>query len=694
VDDDRALSDGSRFVDNRASPSVVSPVFLQVILHMNPSSARAADPVVFEPFVINALTVRNRIFVPAHTTNFGADHLPTRRHVEYHRERARGGVGLIIFEAIRVMENTLGRPQGVAGYTPEAVDAFRPVADAIHSEGAAFIAQICHMGRQIEGEYERTCSWSASSLRWSLGAYPPREMSRPDMNQVIDGHLRTAEHMIRAGADGIELHWGHGHLLQQFLSPLSNQRTDDYGGSIERRMRFPLEVLRRLRQELGPSACLGIRLSAEEYVPEGLTLEQAREIAARAAHEVQIDFIHVTHSAYHMSRSLGTQMADMGVDGSPFRELPGAIREATAQARHRPAILTVCKYRGLDEAGEMIRRGDADLVGLARAHLAEPELVRKWREGRVDEVTPCIGCNQGCAQNLEKNIALTCFVNPRAGRESQWRKPELEPARAVREVWVVGGGPAGLEAAATAAARGHRVTLLEREGRLGGRLSLAAGLRLREDFGLWLDFAQRRLERLGVEVRLGQDASPESLMATGVERIILATGAQPVAWQLPNGAPALTLDEAAVGDFSGRAIAVYDETGDWGALGLVEHLSASGASVTVLTPGAAVLWRTTIYSSTTTFARWRDRKIRLRPLRRPVALRLGEGLEVEDTSCGEREILSGIDALIACVPPRVSNPLEAPLRAAGLDVQLVGDCMAPRNALEAIFEGHRAARAF
>jgi 2,4-dienoyl-CoA reductase-like NADH-dependent reductase (Old Yellow Enzyme family) len=660
---------------------------------MNQASVAVADPLVFEPFSINRLTVRNRIFVPAHTTNFGADHLPSRRHVEYHRERARGGAGLIIFEAIRVMENTLGRPQGVAGYMPEAVDAFRPVTDAIHAEGAGFIAQICHMGRQIEGEFERTCSWSASSLRWSLGSYPPREMNRRDMDRVIDGHVRTAENMLRAGADGIELHWGHGHLLQQFLSPLSNQRDDEYGGSIERRMRFPLEVLTRLREALGTEACLGIRLSAEEYLPEGLTLDQAREIAARAASSVQIDFIHVTHSAYHMSRSLGTQMADMGVNQTPFRELPGAIRAAVADADHRPAILTVCKYRGLDEAGAMIRRGDADLVGMARAHLADPEIVHKWREGRADEVAPCIGCNQGCAQNLEKNIALTCFVNPRAGREGQWRRPDLDRARSPREVLVVGGGPGGLEAAATAALRGHRVTLIERSSRLGGRLLLAAGMRHREDFGLWLQYAGRRLKRLGVDVRMNEEASVDSLIAARADEIVLATGAMPAAWRLPDGGEALTLDQGAQADYSGRRVAVYDETGDWGALGLVEHLEASGARVTLLTPGAAVLWRTTIYSSTTTFARWREKQIRIRPMRKPMSLG-AQGLELEDSSCGEREILPGIDALIACVPPRVWNPLEAPLRDAGLEVRLIGDCMAPRNALEAIFEGHRAAREF
>lgn len=648
---------------------------------------------VLAPLSINGLALRNRVFVPAHTTNFGADHRPTARHAAYHRARARGGVAMTIFEAVRVAANTLGRPQGVAGYDAGCVGDFRRVTDAVHEEGARILAQICHMGRQIEGEYERTCSFGASPLRWSLTAFPPREMSRADMDVVRDGHLRTAENMLAAGFDGIELHWGHGHLLQQFLSPLSNHRGDDYGGSLENRMRFPLEVMTALRRAVGPGACLGIRLSAEEFLPGALDLDMAREIARRLVAAVQTDFIHVTHSAYHMSRSLGTQMADMGVDRAMFRPLPGAIRKAVADVDPKVAILTVCKYRTLDEGDRMIRDGDADMVGMARAHVADPAIVAKTRAGRSDEIRPCIGCNQGCAQQLERNIAITCLVNPQAGREEEWTEPEDDRAAKPLSVLVVGGGPGGLEAAATAAARGHRVALWEASDRLGGRLRDAARLRLREDFGLFLDHATRRLARLGVAVSLGHAADADAVAASGADRVVLATGATAPAETLPDGSPAVSLDRAAADPAAlGERVAVYDETGDWAALGLVEHLAETGRAVTLLTPIAAVAWRTTIYSTTETRHRWRRHRVRIIPLRRPLG-RAGGTLRLEDQSTGDVESLADIDSVVVCRPADAHNPLEAPLRARGIAPVLVGDCLAPRTALEAIFEGHRAARA-
>jgi len=649
-------------------------------------------PTVFTPLRLNRLTLPNRIVVPAHTTNFGEQHLPSQRHADYHRARARGGAAAIIFEAIRVADNTLGRPQGVAGYLPGAVEAFARVADAVHEEGGLLIGQVCHLGRQIEGDFERTVSVSASSIRWAPTAYHPHPLDRQGMDEVRDAHLVVVENLLAAGLDGIELHWGHGHLLQQFLSPLSNDRGDDYGGSVENRMRFPLEVLAAVRAAVGPDVCLGVRLSAEEFVEGGIDLPMAEEIARRMVQAVPVDFIHVSHSAYHMSYSLATQMADMAMDTAPFRRLPGAIRRAVRDAGAEVPVITVCKYRDFDEAEAMLAAGEADLVGMARAHVADPAIVRKHREGREEEVRRCLGCNQGCAQRLERNIDITCMINPRVGREGRWPEAADDPAASPRRLLVVGGGPAGAEAAWVAAARGHSVALWERSDRLGGQLNQALTMPLRRDFRHLLDHQARQIERHQVAVTLGLSADADAIRAFGAEAVVLAVGSRPQPLDLPLGGDALTLDAALADPAAlGDRVALADLTGDWAVLSAIEHLADLGKRVEVFTPVGAFAWRTTIYSTLANRKRLRDKGVKLRLLRGVLGFTDGR-IVAEDTSTGEREELGGFDSLIGCQYNRPDGELLGNLRAGGLEVYAVGDCLSARTALEAVYEGHALAR--
>ena len=658
----------------------------------------ATFPDVFKPITLNRLTLRNRIFVPAHTTNFGEDHLPSQRHVDYHRERARGGVGAIIFEAIRVMDNTLGRPQGVSGYLPGAVEAYAAVAKAVHAEGAALIAQICHMGRQIEGEFERTVSVSASDLRWSLSATHPRALDRQGMDEVRDAHVQVALNMVAAGMDGIELHWGHGHLLQQFLSPMSNQRDDEYGGSVARRMRFPLEVLQAVRAAVGPDFCLGLRISAEEFMPGGLTLPMSQEIAVAAARACPIDFIHVSHSAYHMSHSLGTQMADMAFGVAEFRALPQGIRQALRAASLDTAVFTVCKYRSLQDAQDMLAAGHADLVGMARAHVADPALVNKYAQGRADEVRHCVGCNQGCAQRLERNIAITCLINPRAGQEARWPEAEQDRAAQSKKVLVIGGGPAGCEAAWVAAARGHSVSLWERGLALGGQLRWTQHMPLRQDFSHLFRHQQQMLKRHGVHIELGREATPQAVLEAGFDEVIVATGAQAQPIMPPKGQALLTQEQALADPAAlGRHVAFYDLTGEWAALSVIEHLADLGKLLTVFTPVAGFAWRATIYSTLSNRKRLRDKGVRLVLLRQLLAYD-GKVLTLEDVSTGQVLVETGFDSVVGAQYGRSDLDMEHGLKALavqapGLRWHLAGDCVSPRTALEAVYEGHALARA-
>jgi NADPH-dependent 2,4-dienoyl-CoA reductase/sulfur reductase-like enzyme len=370
------------------------------------------------------------------------------------------------------------------------------------------------------------------------------------------------------------------------------------------------------------------------------------------------------------------------------------MRRTLKAAGHEIPIVAVCKFRDLAEAEAMIAAGETDLVAMARAHIADPAIVGKSLDGREHEVRTCLACNQGCAQHLERNIAITCVVNPIAGREAIWREPTVSAAAGgAQNVLVVGGGPAGAEAAYVAAAEGHRVTLWERSDRLGGRLAMAPRMERRRDFQRFLDLQARRLDAYGVAVAFGRDATPPEIAALRPDLVVLATGSVPVPFIFPSGARALTLDEAVARPESlGHTVAVYDETGDWPAFSLLEHLALRGHRVVALSPLAGIGWRTTIYSTAATRRRLKNLRVRIVPLR-ALLDHAGDTLATEDLSTGETDVLTGIDTVIAVFPSRVHNPLEAALAATGTRFVLAGDCLAPRTALEAIYEGHAAGRA-
>jgi len=644
--------------------------------------AVSLDPL-WEPFAIGDVRLRNRVFVSAHTTNFGRDNLPTDRHVAYHRARAAGGVGLIITEGIRVHPTSSARDSSLGSWSDDAVPGFATMADAVHAEGAALFAQVLHLGRQAPGGYSRSAAWAPSPLPWATGAHVPHAMGRADLAAVTAAFADSAVRMRRAGFDGLEVHLGHGHLLQQFLSPATNSRTDGYGGSLDGRLRLSREVLDAVGTAV-PGWPVGIRISATEFLPGGLEVDEMIEIVDRLAAEHPLAFLHVSHSAYAGSFTLATQMADMSFPTAPFRDFPARFKSAFP---HLP-VLAVCRIDDVETAAGLLADGVADLVGMTRAHIADPALLAKVQSGHPERVRSCVACNQGCIGRIEQSLPLSCAVNPEVGFEREWEEWRAQQAavRQAAHVLVVGGGVGGLQAALTLAGIGSRVVLAEAGGALGGQLALAATATNRERWRRLVDDLVRDVAASGVEVRLGWTVTPADVRAGGFDAVVVATGSTPVVRAIP-GVPTVSADEAVGGALAAGPVAVFDETGDWIAAAAVETLAGRGHPVHLVTPVAGVAWNITTYSRLALLQRFGAAGVQVHPLRRPVR-HDGSALLLTDTLTGAEQAVPGVRTLVH-VGPRAA--LDDVFRA--LDgspgapaTALVGDAYAPRSGLEAVFD--------
>ncbi|OKI56368.1 oxidoreductase [Micromonospora sp. CB01531] len=645
------------------------------------------------PVQLGSVQLRNRVFVPGHTTNFGRDNVPTQRLVAYHEERASGGVGLIITEAIRVHPTSAGRSISLGSFDDSSIPVYAATAEAVHAHGAHIFAQIMHAGRQANGDATRTAAWSSSPVPWAAGAHVPHAMGRRDIAVIVHAFAAAARRMRQAGFDGLEVHAGHGHLLQQFLSPHTNTRVDEYGGSLDNRMRLTREVLTAVLAA-APELPVGLRVSADEFLPGGLDPAAVLEIVGKLRAEFPLAYVHVSHSAYHGSYTLATQIADMTFGHAPFRHHAALFKQEFPDL----PVLAVCRLDSLPEAAELIAAGEADLVGLARPHIADPHLVRKAAEGRQHQTRACLACNQGCIGRLEASLPISCVVNPEVGAEREWSQawPELPGPAGTRRVLVIGGGPAGLEAAIAARRAGHQVTLVEARERLGGQVELAARVPGRQRFGLLTQDLARDVQAAGVQVRLGRRISVEEVLAGDYQDVILATGSRPARRSLPDGPPVIDLWQAVdrLADPAFRpsgAMVVLDDEGTWAAASIAENLARRGARVHLVSPTAGLSARITTYSRLALLKRFADLGVVAHPLR-TVRAAGASAVTLTGPLAGDDLRLDEVNAVIDAGSALAADELYRQLDALpdGPRVHLVGDANAPRTAFEAVYEGRLA----
>ncbi len=635
-------------------------------------------PHLFLPIKIGGVEIPNRIVSTGHHT-YLADGAPSAELIAYHKARAEGGAGLIVTEIVAAHESA-GFSSQLLRADPEGAPAYRALADTVHDAGAKIFAQLFHPGREVmrTADGMAVVAYAPSAVPNERFHVMPREMPDALIREIIAGFAGAAALMAEAGYDGVEVVGSHGYLPAQFLNPAINLRDDDWGGDFERRLAFVREVARAIR-DAAPGLAIGLRLSGDEK--DGLGLDGGEMIEVCAALAPDFEYLSVTAGT---SASLGASVhitPPMGEAHGYLAPLSQAIKAAVDV----PVIVTG-RINQPQIAEGILASGAADLCGMTRAMICDPEMGAKARDGLHEEIRACIGCNQACIGRAHKGLGVSCIQHPESGRELTYAA--LPSAPSAKRVIVVGGGPGGMKAAATAAQRGHDVELWERAPRLGGQALLAQQLPGREEFGGIVDNLSREMASAGVRIRLGCDVTMNSVSTEKPDIVVVATGAMPFIppLEIAEDAHVLTAWDVLQGANTGKRVMIADWKADWIGLGIAEKLATSGAVVTLAVNAAMAGESLQIYTRNHYVGRLHRLGVSIRTHMRLFGAD-EDAVYFQDVLTGEPVIVEGCDTLVMALGHASVDGLATSLADAEFDVRLIGDALAPRTAEEAVYEG-------
>jgi 2,4-dienoyl-CoA reductase (NADPH2) len=663
----------------------------------------------FTPVAIGPIQLANRIVMPAVHLNYTPEGLVTDQLVHFYVERAAGGVGLIVVGGCPVDEYA-GAGFMIGLSDDRFIPGLQRLTQAVHQEGVPVAAQLYHAGRYSHSTLIGRQALAPSAVESHFTHETPHEMTQADIECTIGHFAGAARRAQEAGFDAVEIGGSAGYLICQFLSPLTNRRQDGYGGDWQNRLRFALEVVGAVRGAVGPDYPVIFRLAGNDFMEGGNTNRKAR-LLAQALEGAGVDAVNVT-GGWHETR---VPQLTMAVPRGAFSYLAQGVKQVVDIP-----VISSNRYSDPLLADRVLRQGSADLIAVGRPLIADPEWPRKAREGRLDEIVPCIACNQGCFDHIFTAQPVGCLMNPRAGHEGECRLDgstglTAGPAAEARRVLVVGGGPAGMEAALTAAARGHQVTLYEKAGRLGGQLNRAAAPPGREEFETAIQSLAARMARLGVEVKLGQEVTLALVRAASPDAVVVATGTRPAVPAIPGaesehvvqagkvlegevdvGRKVIILGGGAVGcelalhltqmgtlDAPTLRFLVLNKAESWETLeALVTHGIKEVTLVEALPRVGQDIGLTTRWTILQDLRRY-GVKILVDATAREIT---PDGVVV--TVDGKEELIEG-DTVVLALGSSPDTALYEQLKGQVGQLYLVGDAQSPRKAYEAIHEGFR-----
>ena len=634
------------------------------------------------PLQLGPVTARNRIVFSAHLTNYARDGKPTAQHAAYYAARAAGGAGLIIPEEHSTHPTDWPYEKLIHGFHRDVIPGYRAITEAVHRHRVPIFAQINHNGGQASSMYSRLPVWAPSAVADPLFREVPKAVTHAEIDEIIAGYALVAEHCAEGGFDGIELQCSHSSIVRGFLSQATNQRTDQYGGSIENRARLLTEIVAAVRKVIGNRLALGVRLCGDELIEGGTTIDDAVRVAQIAEATGQVDYINTSIGV--ATASLFMIEASMHIPPGYALFIPSAFRKAVDLP-----VVGVGRFKDPLQAERALAEGHCDLVGVVRGQIADPDFAAKARAGATDDIRLCLSCNQECVGRMGLNRWLGCIENPRTGREAE---PRVAISAKPKRVLVVGAGPAGLQAAIAAARIGHQVTVCEKEAQAGGQVRLAASVPNRAEFGDIIRNQLTECARLGVVIEYGVGVWPGLVQERQPDHVIVAMGAEPSRPWWVAGDAVQVADVREVLDGSAEPfgnVVVVDEIGFHHATSVAELLADRGCTVEIVTPGMVVGQDLGI---TLDMENWWMRAgakgIAQSTDLVPMGF-AGGALTLLHHPTGANQTRHP-DWVVLAVPPSPVEWLYNDLKAAGVSVQRVGDCVAPRRAHAAVVDGERA----